>query len=77
MYLNDITAIPSSWKIYIVRLLSEVAKNPNIEDRKWLILKTKIRYNLSFGALLQFLNFLEKNGEGPAYLFIMDQKGTK
>lgn len=77
MYLDETTAIPSTWKLGIINLLSEVAKKQTIEEKRYLILKTKIKYNLSFGNLLRYLKILENNGEIQALIMISDAKRTK
>ena len=42
MHIAAITSIPSSWKNGLISLLKEVVKGQDIEERKLLLLKTKI-----------------------------------
>lgn len=77
MYLEETTAIPSCWKLEILKHLNLVAEKQEIEDRKWLILKAKVRYNLSFATFLQFLNILKKKGEQQLYMLMTDVENTK
>ena len=74
MHIAAITSIPSSWKNGLISLLKEVVKGQDIEERKLLLLKTKISYNLSFDTLLLFLSYVQKDAEEKIHRMFRDPR---
>lgn len=77
MHFDQITNIPSSWKNGLIKLLKEIVKSQNIEDRKWLLLETKIKYNISFDTLLLFFNYIEQDAQEKIHRMFRDTKETE